>query len=317
MINGEKNTSAQISKVTSSYIDVSKFEELELLVAKLKDSTLATQFNEKVYDKDEDGNIIESTERLVFNSADMIMCLGLGAELGMSPWEALSYGKSLNLTSIKKIRKGEKMGLDFATSLEQIYVWGSGGKEIIYTSIHVVSTVLTKIGVLQEVIQNGKTPIYKCIDANTDKEINFDASKHYPIPRIDNPDVLKEVIDGVLEKRMTPVYKSAKPVYIGEVRLTRYNKILKQNEVISIPYSSQEAIDAGLLKGINSDGESVKGKDNWNAHPSVHLLKMSKMIGARMIASDALQGIYVGDEINQIKSTADIDNTIEDAEIIE
>lgn len=310
-----KSTTSDLS--VSTYLDTEKLTQIELLVDKLKDSALASQFIDKKYEKNEDGSIIESSEILIFNRADMIMCLGLGAELGMSPFVALSYGKSLNLTSIKKIEKGKKMGLDYNTSLEQIYVWGSGSKEIVYTSIHIVNAVLTRAGVKREIIQDGTVPHYYCTEIASGKSIEFDTSIHYEVPRGLPAAQLKQVIEAIKnDKQLIPVYKDTTPTFIGEVKLSRFNKFLKEVETVSLPYSSKQAIEAGLYRGINSDGEVVKGKDNWNAHVATHLLKMSIMNGGRMIAADYLQGIYDESEISIIKEKSNDTSAFEEAEIV-
>lgn len=291
-----------------SYLDVDKLDQIKLLVSQLKDSTLASQFIDKTYDKDEDGNIDESTETRTFNEGDMILCLGLGAELGLSPWEALSYGKSLNLNSIKKIRKGEKLGIDYNVALDQIYIWGTGSKEIIYTSIHIVNTVLTRLGVKREIIYDGKKPIYTYINARTEKEVQFDALTQRVIPRNMSSEDLLTIIEALAKENLIPVYRDGG--YKAQVRLTRYIPLRKEDEVVEISYSVQEAIDAGLYKGIKTDGSESKGKDNWNSHLSVHLIKMCIMIGARMIASDALQGVYIPEELPFVKR--DIESEIAD-----
>jgi len=305
----EKHSTKIEKSNDSSYLDIAKLDQIKLLVSQLKDSTLGSQFIDKFYDKDEDGNIDESTEKKIFNEGDMILCLGLGAELGLSPWEALSYGKSLNLSSIKKIRKGEKLGVDYSTALDQIYIWGTGSKEIVYTSIHIVNAVLTRIGVKRDILNNGKIPTYIYTDARTDKITDYDALHCKVIPRNLAPDDLLTVLQAFDTENLTAVYKDGGQT--AKVRLTRYMPSRKEDEVIEVDYSVQEAIDAGLYRGTKTDGSDSKGKDNWNAHLSVHLIKMCIMIGAREIASDVLQGVYIPEEITFIKNK-DIESEVVD-----
>lgn len=59
-----------------------------------------------------------------------------------------------------------------------------------------------------------------------------------------------------------------------------------------------------MYVGTKSDGTESKGKANWNAHPETHLIKMSIMLGGRIIASDKLNGIYVDSELHQAVSIA-------------
>ena len=323
-MNEDKKTSSNslpnVAIKPNDYLDVESIIKLDTIVEALKDSTLASQFIEKSCKHDEDGNVIEGSEVVTFNKADMIMCLGLGASLGMNPYVALSYGKNLNIKSIKKVVKGEKLGLDFNTSLEQIYIWGDGAKEIVYTSIHIVNAVLTRIGVKKEIIKDGTIPYMMCTVFDSNKYIEFDPTIHKAIPNGLTPNVTNEVAEGIKSMKdadgkslnLIPVIKDRTPTYIAEVKLTRYNKVLRENEVISIPYSSQQAIDAGLLQGIDSYGNEIKGKGNWNAHRSIHLIKMSTIIGSRIIGSDALLGIYLGDELSFVKDskTNDLEYTV-------
>lgn len=57
-----------------------------------------------------------------------------------------------------------------------------------------------------------------------------------------------------------------------------------------------------MYVGTKSDGTESKGKANWNTHPETHLIKMSIMLGGRIIASDKLNGIYVDSELHQAVS---------------
>lgn len=300
----------------TDYLDINNIKKIETIVDALKDSTYAKQFVEESWKYDEDGNKVEGTCVTTFNRADMIMCLGLGASLGMNPYVALSYGSRLNIQAIKKITTGEKLGLDFATSMAQIYIWGEGAKEIVYTSIHVVNMVLTKVGVIREILQDGTIPQNKCIVYSTGKEVDFDSTIHKVLPIGMTNEVLDKVATTMIDKGDIPV-KRIPIYYIAEVKLTRYNRTAKQNETITMRYTTQQAIDAGLYKGINSNGEEVKGKDNWNSHPATHLIKMCIMNGGRIIASDALQGIYLGDEISSIKTINDNSkDDFEEAEVV-
>lgn len=306
------NTSTEVS----NYFDVDNLKRIEGLVDALKDSTYAEIFTEKKYDKHEDGSPDLSTEKKVFNRADMVLCLGLGASFGMNPFVALSYGKSLNLTAVKKLERGRKLGLDYSTSLDQIYVWGTGQKEIVYTSIHIVNACLTRAGITKRVIQNGTVPMYYCREVESGIETIFDSSKHKDTPQGLPKTTLDGIIKAVKEANLVPVYRDNRPTFIGEVELTRINPTSREKEVISIPYNTKQAIEAELLQGIKVDGSESKGKDNWNKHIATHLLKMSVMLGGRMIASDALNGIYVPEEISFLKDIKDNDK-FEEAEIVD
>ena len=316
MENENKNTeekTTSIKKHESSHqgslLSLNRISELEKIVESFKDSTLASQFIENQYPKDEDGNTNTDAKPIkVFNKADMVLCLALGEELGIPPVVALSYGKALNLKAVKKIEKGKKLGLDYATALEQVYVWGEGTKEIIYTSIHIVNMALTKAGVSKEIIQNGTIGKSLCKEIETGLVVDFNPSIHKDIIISNLPkDQQEAVLSALKDNGLVGVNKLQQLVYTAEVKLTRYNRSLQKEESVSIPYSSQQAIDAGLLKGIKTDGTESKGKDNWNAHPATHLIKMSIMIGGRMIASDVLNGVYEHTELSFVDDKVKVD----------
>lgn len=311
------NSNADISK---TYNSLDRIKYIEDIVDKFENSSLAEQFKSITYPKGEDGTIdLSGTPTTVFNKADMVLCLALGEELGIPPMQALSYGKSLNLTAVKKVEKGKKLGLDYATALERIYVWGEGSKEIVYTSIEIVTAALSKAGITKEIIQDGKNPIWYCLNLHNGKREIFNPSIHKDINISSFSDAdQRDTLEKISQKGIIGVNKDKQPTYVAEVKLTRYERFgndKRVKEIISIPYSSQEAIDAGLLKGINSDGETIKGKDNWNKHRATHLIKMSLMIGGRLIAPDILNGIYNEAELDFIRET-DKDFDIQDAEII-
>lgn len=294
----QSKTTDLATTTTSSYVDVAKLQSIEALVEKLKDSTLARTFIDKKYPLGEDGKPdFDAIPTEVFNKGDMIMCLSLGAELGMTPAIALSYGRGLNLTAIKKIEYGKKLGLDYMTSLERIYVWSSGGKEIIYTAVEIVKKRLIEVGVVTKILNDGTKPIAMCKVLETGLIEEYDVRKHKLIPKGTNPAMYPAIIQAVIKEN--PELQAADlipAVYKATVELTRVHKNGKE-ETITISYSTLQAIEAGLLKGIKSDGSESKGKDNWNSHPMQHLIKMCIVIGGRLIAADVLNGVYIPEEL--------------------
>lgn len=309
--NNKSNSSIakQDNATHNSVLSLNRISELENIVESFKDSSLASQFIENKYPLDKDGNPDTEAQTIkVFNKADMVLCLALGEELGIPPIVALSYGKALNLKAVKKIEKGKKLGLNYDTALEQIYVWGEGTKEIIYTSIHIVNMALTKAGVSRRIIQNGTVGVTYCRETETGNIVQFDPTIHKNVD-VSNLSIGQQetVFTQLRSSGFIAVIKDSQPTYTAEVELTRFNTITRENEVVSIPYNSKQAIDASLLKGIKSDGTESKGKDNWNAHPSTHLIKMSIMIGGRMIASDILNGVYDYSELSFVDDKVIVD----------
>lgn len=297
-----ENSSTQLAK-TSNYVDVTLIKSFEDLAERIKDSALAKEFVINEYPTGEDGkpDITKPPIRKV-NIPDIVTCLSIGYELGIPPMIALSYGSRLDLKAIKKIEKGKKLGLDYSTSLEQIYIWGEGSKEIIYTSIHIVNSALTKANIKREILEDGTTPIVNVMEYETGKIVEFNPLVHTNVALSQLSQKESDLVISKLKETGKIACLKLSPIYRAKVRLTRYNSTLRENEVIETPYSSQQAIDAGLLKGTKSDGTESKGKDNWNNHVATHLIKMCIMIGGRIIASDILNGISNECELIEIKT---------------
>lgn len=305
---------AKTNNEISTYLDVDKLQQIELLVDKLEKSSLAKTFIDKTYPLDKDGKPDYEAQPIeTVNKADMVLCLSLGAELGMSPAIALSYGKGLNLQAIKKIEYGKKLGLDYMTSMDKIYVWNGGGREIIYTAVEIVKKRLLECGIITEIIEDGTKAIPMCKVIETGIVEEYNPIKHKLLPKGTPPNMYGTIIDAVKKENPEILVADLVPhIYRATVKLIRTNRFGK-DENITISYSTQQAIDAGLLKGIKSDGSESKGKDNWNNHPMQHLIKMSIMIGGRLIAADVLNGVYIPEELPIInKDTSKFDNA-EDA----
>ena len=232
----------------------------------------------------------DGKEQLIVNKSAIVTCLLLGNELGFSPMVSITFGKALNREAVIKVKRGEAMGLNPQAAMSNIYVFKTSQTEIVYTGIHVVNKVLTDAGVIRNVIDDASKPYYyyKYVKQELrDQEVLYDETtkNDYVVLRYTTRRALVELVRG--------------------------------KERIAIPYTLQEAIDADLYEGTKTNGEHSKGKSNWNAHPKTHLIKMSIMLGARIIASDRLNGIYLGDEIPQITKTINDENEYEEAQVIE
>ena len=215
--NDKKPIKSDSVSLNKDYSSLEGILLLETFVDKLENSTIASQFKEYEYDKDEDGNPIESTKRIVFNKADMVMCIALGNELGIPPYIALAYGKQLNLKAVKKIEKGRKLGLDYASALEGIYIWGEGAKEIVYTSIHIVNSLLSRVGIKKEIINNGTKAVIRYTNPKTSEVFDAYDSRFKVIPKGLTFAQISQVADKIEEAGSIPVMSSE--LYIGEVKL--------------------------------------------------------------------------------------------------
>lgn len=273
--------------------EITSFQQAEALVDFIAESPVFNgKFKESV--TDEDGN-----QQIVVNRNAIMTCLLLGNELGFTPMVAVTFGKSLNREAAIKVERGKAMGLNPMAAMQNIYVFNTSQMEIVYTGIHVVNKVLTDAGVKREIIEDGTKPyyIYKYCKADLRNEIVlYDETTKDQYVVINDGHDESWIDDQVKNNGKVPIYRIASRRAL--VKLTR------GGEVIAIPYTLQQAIDAGLYPGIKSDGTESKGKANWIAHPETHLVKMSIMLGGRIIASDKLNGIYVDSELPQVVKLA-------------
>jgi hypothetical protein len=230
--------------------------------------------------EDEHGN--KKMVRAVDKNA-IATCLMLGSELGFKPMESIMLGRRLNDEAVIKVYRGRDLGLSTIAALQNIYVWkNESGAELVYTGIHVVYKLLTENGVVKRIIDDGTNPFYLYFDMKANEQVDYDPRYHIPM----NTGIPIAEIEEALKVKKIPVTR--RTTRRGLVELTR------GKEVVAIPYTLIQATEAGLY----GDGKDIKGKTNWNKHPSAHLIKMSVMAGARMIIGDKLQGaLYIAEEL--------------------
>lgn len=258
--------------------------------------------------KDEDGN---DKYIQVVNKQDMVACMEIGLAFGLTPVIALAYGKRLNLDAIKKYDRGRKFGLDLSTSINSIYVWGAGDKEMIYTSSNIVQAVLLKNDIAIETIKDGnhQDKIYRsALDGTVfnHKSTKFNDVTAAYIAANNDPEFIEYLKQSKESTGVEPVYLE-KTIQVAQIRLTRYNKTLKREVTSDIEYTTDDALRAGLLPGV-WNGEKIKGKEVWSLQTPAMLRKSSLMINARLIASDILNGVYIPEELTDVNITSeDID----------
>ena len=283
--------------------EIESFEQAERLADWIAESPM---FNSpfKEAGKDENGNTIS-----VVNKNAIVTCLLLGNELGFSPMIAITFGRALNREAAIKVERGRAMGLNPMAAMQNIYVFSTSKSELVYTGIHVVNKVLTDCGVKREILEDGTKPHYYyryCKKELRNEEVDYNETTKNDFVIIN---------DGHSEQWIDEQVKA------GKIAIVRYStrralvRLTRGDEVVAIPYTLRQAIDADLYAGIKSDGTESKGKANWNAHPETHLIKMSIMLGGRIIASDKLNGIYEEAEISQIIRANNED--IEEAQYVE
>lgn len=286
---GKRSNSSELSKdsgnATSFGLDkIETLQQAEQLANYIASSKFADNFALVV--RGEDGK-----DRKEVNVSNIVACLMLGQEIGLKPMESVAVGRMLNRDAVIKVHRGKDLGLNPFAAIQNIHIFSTGnGNEIVYLGIHVIEKVLTEMGVRRRIIDDGTRDFirYYAYSKNNDgEELDFDPEKHFVINGATSDDVKKAIAEG---KKPVTRKKDRRAL----IELTR------GDQVIAIPYYITDAIEAGLHRGINSAGDEVKGKDNWNKHPATHLRKMSTMLGARIIAADRLHGIYVDSEIGSI-----------------
>jgi hypothetical protein len=286
------NTRSKNGSVALAVNQINSFEQAEALADWIAQSPVFNKgFKEQV--QKEDG-----TNELVVNKSAIVTCLLLGNELGFTPMVSVTFGKTLDREAAIKVERGRSMGLNPMAAMQNIYVFNTSQTEIVYAGIHVVNKVLTDAGVKRKILEDGTKPFYiyrycKKELANELVDYNKETKDDFVVI---NDGHTADYIDNQVQEGKIPIIRYATRRAL--VELTR------GDESIAIPYTLQQAIDAGLYVGTKSDGTESKGKANWNVHPETHLIKMSIMLGGRIIASDKLNGIYVDSELHQAASIA-------------
>lgn len=286
------NTRNKNGNVALAVNQINSFEQAEALADWIAQSPVFNKgFKEQV--QKEDG-----TSELVVNKSAIVTCLLLGNELGFTPMVSVTFGKTLDREAAIKVERGRSMGLNPMAAMQNIYVFSTSQNEIVYTGIHVVNKVLTDAGIKRKILEDGTKPFYiyrycKKELANELVDYNKETKDDFVVI---NDGHTADYIDKQVQEGKIPIIRYATRRAL--VELTR------GDESIAIPYTLQQAIDAGLYVGTKSDGTESKGKANWNTHPETHLIKMSIMLGGRIIASDKLNGIYVDSELHQAVSIA-------------
>lgn len=286
------NTRSKNGSVALAVNQINSFEQAEALADWIAQSPVFNKgFKEQV--QKEDG-----TSELVVNKSAIVTCLLLGNELGFTPMVSVTFGKTLDRDAAIKVERGRSMGLNPMAAMQNIYVFSTSQAEIVYTGIHVVNKILTDAGIKRKILEDGTKPFYiyrycKKELANELVDYNKETKDDFVVI---NDGHTADYIDKQVQEGKIPIIRYATRRAL--VELTR------GDESIAIPYTLQQAIDAGLYVGTKSDGTESKGKANWNTHPETHLIKMSIMLGGRIIASDKLNGIYVDSELHQAVSIA-------------
>ena len=301
--------SNDLQKVTEN-TDVARFKE-QLEIAKqyvevIKNSNYGKLFEVRVPDenglKDTEGNFTQT--KVVIRDEDIISCILLGRELGLSDMVSVTFGKTLDRTAYFKVMKGKSLGLDPITSLQRIFAYEKDGQMIIGTDSSAISSVTIKAGITFEIITDFKRKLYYR-DAKTKAFLGYDFDESWVVAN-----------RGIGATKLQEALTSGKYAVLED--FTFYSESIFHRKGFNDhkeSYSLLEATEAGLYKGLKFDGTEEKGKFAWNANPKRILTTRLIAIGQSRLGSDILNGVYTNEEILEIKSN-DLGKDITDAEII-
>jgi hypothetical protein len=295
----------------SNYSEINLFQK-QLETAKqyvnvIKNSLYGKLFEVRVPDEnsEKDENGLPTKTKVVIRDEDIISCILLGRELGLSDMVSITFGKALDRIAYFKVMKGRSLGLDAITSLSRIFAYEDrDGKMIIGTDAAAINASVTKVGITFEIIEDFKSKKYYR-DSKTKVFLGYDFDDDWVVV---NRGATQKAKDGIAEGKF-PVLED----------ITQYSKAVFHRKNWSDhteTYSLLEATEAGLYKGFKFDGTEEKGKFAWNANPKRILTTRLIAIGQSRIAGDVLNGTYTTDEVLEIKSN-DLNKDITNAEIIE
>lgn len=260
-----------------------------------------TKFAENFKTVDDDNNVTIKEE-------DIVAAILFGAELGLTPMKALSLGSELNKNAYYAIQVGRNLGLNEITAMKNVHCFSTRGGMQVYVGIHVINKVLkdTKTDVIWK---EDFEPHYWYTDTKSGEDISRDealSSKYHIVLPTDTKAIInKAIADGKrFVKRRADRVTSAVFKREGFTDLT-------------MKYYLSDAIEAGLYKGIKSDGTESSGKDNWNNYPRRQMRNRVIITGGREMVPDKLFDTYSYDEISSINPKAASglnDPDVEDAE---
>jgi hypothetical protein len=294
--------STQVSNKMQGFIQ--SLEEADKLAdIVINSETFGKAFEKWVDDYDEDGKVLLDNDgnklrKLVKSKHDVIAAIVLGSELGITPMAAISLGTMLNAQAYAKVLRGKKLGLDPMTSMQLIHAIPTQNGVTYSTGIHVISGTLLKNNIKFKITEDAE-PITGYVDVKN-KPIKFDSSIHIVVD------------EDTTERELQDAVRAGKKPVIRKVIDMKTTVVFSRDgyDDLSITYTLQEAIDAGLYKGVSTDGDKVSGKPNWNNHPKTHLRNRAITIGGRIIAADYLDGMYSNEEASEFTNYEVLDEEV-------
>lgn len=251
----------------------------------------------KNYTVDKDGNV---------DPADIITAIMLGNEMGFAPMASVLLGNKLSINKYMSVIKGKALGIDSVTAVNKIYNIPTANGDIIALSVDIHTKCLLDANVKFTLLEDfAPVYVYQSDKGNFTEEEVFNIDKtikpdFYLIPSTIT-DIVKSEIQEALKNHKVCVMKKQ----IDTRTTWRFERPSKHID-LTISYTLQEAIDAGLYAGYHSklvdavktangtinQPRWVNGKDNWNNHYKTMLRNRPLEIGARIVVADKLQGTY-------------------------
>lgn len=255
---------------------------------------------------------------LVAEKGDIVSCLVLGNELGISMMGSIVLGKKLNANSYFSVIKGRELGLSPITSISKIYNIDTQNGTVLSLAVDLISKAILDSGTKMEYVRDYEmTQTYQTLDkVYVGHYYNLcDSSgellSNYLI-YLKDITTAEQVSSAMREGKIVVMKKGY--TYVTSLRLVRPDKGIDK----TFHYSIQEATDAGLHVGFHSsnimqDGKSeyVKGRSNWNSHPASMLRNRVTSIAGRIVVADVLQGAYSHEEVTEILNVDNIQNAVE------
>jgi hypothetical protein len=297
----QSNTTPLIKQNSSSNSLILMLEQFDTFADYILNSDYRKQFEKTI--TDDDGK----TKRIA-EKGDIIACLTLGNELGISPMGSIALGKQLNAKSYFSVIKGRELGLDPITSISKIYNIETKNGTVLSLAVDIITKVLLENNCILDYIRDYElTPMYRSVETkvyvghkynilNSNGEL-LNSFYIYDKNSTNQEDLKLAVTEGKI------IIQRFGYTHVTSLRVIRKNKNLD----ITIHYSLQDATDADLFSGYHSsnvdkDGKPifVSGKSNWNNHPATMLRNRVTSIAGRIAVADKLQGAYSHDEVMEI-----------------
>ena len=295
----DKDAGNLLAKLSDEFKDdplIAQLRKADLLAEYvIRSDTYGPMFQSPVYG--EDGITLLGYKR---DKSAVIACITLGFELGIPPMVAVCMNKQLDANAYLKVQKGKSLGLDVTSSLQNVSCIKTKNAVTYHLGVHIITKALIDLKVKIKILEDFKLFYHYTHAAKgyaldvTDEEVNRE-DKYFVIGT-DKERVIKLLGEGLIA------------VNRKEDRRTTIRFIRESIDMdITISYTLQEAIDAGLYRGFHSelvDGDNkplyMAGKDNWNNNPARLLRNRVISIGGNIIGADKLERCYTNDEIPDV-----------------